>query len=177
MPAAPKGPFVSLRDALRQTTALKGIAEVMLGNRSSPKNTAPWRVVLYPTGGSYIGSSDKPNNACDLKQNFRAELWAKGQTNDPDSDYDACWYLHTRFLQAMDEQARDWMGTGAAGFYYEGLVPAWNTDTDTSAQGVALGVAFTVQLPVPAAAGDEGHVGEAWPQGTAEETTFEVTQT
>lgn len=176
MPNFPRQHFTALRDRLRTTTALKGIAEVLLGARDQPKNTQPWRIVLYPTGAPYVAGSDKSITVTDARQGLRAECWAKGQTNDPGSDYDACWYLVQRLLQAMEEQAQNFDGNGSAGYWYDAERCEWNTDTDTSAQGVALAVLLTVQLPVVSAAGDEGHVGDAWEYGVAETTIFEVNE-
>jgi hypothetical protein len=159
--------------ALKATKALSGV-EVLAGAAQLPRQTAPWRIVTFPTTGDFVEAGDE-TNLFDVQQPLVAELWAQGSTSgaNPDEatlqDWNAVWALLVRFMQALSEQAANPQEPTAPGTFWEAVGgPEWGTATDTSQQGVSIKVMCQARCAIPAASNDQGHVGDNWPQGTAE---------
>lgn len=155
----PESPITTLAKALQATDALRGNAAVYTGRKDFSRVGAPPRIILMPHEGADLPPADKDNSLGDIDMGIAVRIW--GET------IDAVWWLHVWFVQALEEQ-------GAAGGLWWELGPTiWNEAPDTSSQGECETFQIRVRLAIPSAAGDEGHVGDAWTQGEVDETDIE----
>jgi hypothetical protein len=171
-PNFPDSPLTSFVRGLMATPALAGV-DVIPGAAGLARQTAPWRVVIFPHDGSIARPSDASVSIADDNQQLLVELWGKGSSsgNAADAtfaDWNACWALLQRFLQALAEQGENPTNPDSPGAFWEVVDgPGWDTKPDTNQQGMAIRLLVSACLPISAASDDVGHTGDNWPQGTA----------
>lgn len=157
---------------LRSSRALKGV-EVLPGSRSLPMQTAPRRIVIYPSQGQFVEPGDRTLSIVDVEQQVLADLWGKGSSGGDAAaaqlaDWNATEDLLVKFVQALAEQGENPTDPTHPGAFWETTGLAWDMSPDTTQQGTSIQVTCSARLPIAAASDDTGHVGDAWTQGTAE---------
>jgi hypothetical protein len=156
--AVPVSPIALHFAALKQATPLKGVVQLYLGAEHLATQTAPGRIVIYPTDGNPKAPKKQTVALYDVEIGMTARIWG--------ASIDECWNLLTRFAQALEE-------IGAGGGAWWGLQPAtWNTTPDATQQGQAISQPYSLLASLDAAAFDQGHVGPAWPTGQIDDVTF-----
>lgn len=138
-----ESPITAFARDLGQQSAIKGAGvRVVLGAAELAKTTSPRRqVIVYPTAGVYIPPdrererhSEDPVLAV-VEQGMIAAIWG--------ASIDDAWDLQQRFFQALNTYVAD----GGYRFKHEGC--AWDeTPPDTSQQGEAMTIRFSLRLPI-----------------------------
>jgi hypothetical protein len=132
----PVSPITLLYEALKATTALNGV-NVLLSAKRIAEGRAPNTIILYPTDGDLINAADT-SALRDTNLRFVARCWG--------DDYDEAWYLATRLMQALDEQASaedaDGDGNEDGSFWVTSSISFNADDQDSNRQGEECALIF-----------------------------------
>jgi hypothetical protein len=152
MPAA-KDAISTLVDALASAPTLIGYARVLSGSRHMSRvNSAPPRVVIFPTEGDVRAARDASDGERDMDVALVAHLWGK--------DFPQALELVARFLQAMDYQASPQPSSSSnpAGAFWKTGACKWDTTEDSTKQGEELYLILTSPIQLPKVAPTLGQV-------------------
>lgn len=138
-----KSPITLLAEALEQREELKGRCKVLAGVDALARSSAPPRIVLFPTVGTYVAPTDV-ETITDLTQQLTAHVWGVS--------LDDVWDLQVRLFRALNSHA-----TGG-GPWWKPQSITWEDKPDTSNQGLACEVDFQVRFAIDPADFTEGRV-------------------
>jgi hypothetical protein len=138
-----KSPITLLAEALKNATALKGVATVLVGVDHLAKDGAPPRIVLFPVNGPFR-PADSRDCTVGTDLTVAAHVW--------DATHDHAYDLQQRLFRALEEQAAD------GGLFWKPGDGSWERDPDTANQGHAVVVTFVVRLNLERASLTTGRV-------------------
>lgn len=172
-------PITDLARRLKRTRALRGI-EVLPGAPQMAMQTAPGRIILWPSDGTFADPGDKSVSIIDIEQQVIVECWGKGSSSGAADEatyasWNATWRLLVLFIQALAEQGENPTDPTDPGLFWQMAAgPRWNPDRDTTQQGTSVQILLAARLAVPAASDDTGHVGDNWTHGEAEDVAVDA---